>query len=351
MHELVRIKDCLERDLSACIGASAWLVCNWGDGGWTAQHHPHAGEEPVAGSLFTRPIGYWAEWACFADRTPALRRFLVHASNAGHWLASNRMDRAGTFLSPSICSITSRGEIDWLAAIGRWSAEPEARGHGLDRYFWHEGKLLPYSWDLNQLAQFSCDEKWKGLLELATDWEHNKPHSHVVVVKDIAMVTLAFIDYLIETQPQLEERWRRMIDVPLVLDGSAAEVSRSTRRIDSPVQESLTIDEFCDWPLLNSPNHACAGATPIAVLSDGRKLQIGEGPPFVIPNAADTVLRALIEAGGAASKDELVQTSGKGDAPRVLKGVCEKFPQLKQFIKLPGGKDRGGYRTTITLSP
>jgi hypothetical protein len=223
MQELVRIKDCLERDLSSCVGTCGWLVCNWGDAGWNAQYHPCAGQEPVAGCLFTRPIGYWAEWACFADRTPALNRFRVHAANAGRWLAMNRPDRGGTFMSPSACNITSAGEIDWLAAVGRWSAEPQARGRGLDRYFWHEGRLLPYSWDLNRLAEFSGDERTNGLIELATDWEQDKPRSHVVEIKDLAVASLAFIDYLVETQPQVEERWRRMIDASLAVDSGIDE--------------------------------------------------------------------------------------------------------------------------------
>jgi len=59
-----------------------------------------------------------------------------------------------------------------------------------------------------------------------------------------------------------------------------------------------------------------------------------------------TVLEALVET-RAATVTMLRDRSGYHDAPRILKAIKAKFPILDPVITLPGGKGRGGYRTTI----
>lgn len=89
-----------------------------------------------------------------------------------------------------------------------------------------------------------------------------------------------------------------------------------------------------------------AATTPAVYLGD-RKYQVGNDPPIVLGDAEDTVLLALLESGGAANKDQLIAASGKNDAPRVLKTIKRKYPQLDPHITMAEGKGKGGYRTTV----
>lgn len=58
------------------------------------------------------------------------------------------------------------------------------------------------------------------------------------------------------------------------------------------------------------------------------------------------VLEALVEL-RAATKDDLVRQSGVDDAPRVLRTIRKANDLLAPAIRLPGGKGKGGYATTI----
>ena len=79
----------------------------------------------------------------------------------------------------------------------------------------------------------------------------------------------------------------------------------------------------------------------------GGKLRIA-GETLAFEGQEELVLQALIEA-GAATKTELENKSGVSDAVAILKRIIRKHPQLKDYITLPGGRGKGGYRTTIKL--
>jgi len=67
--------------------------------------------------------------------------------------------------------------------------------------------------------------------------------------------------------------------------------------------------------------------------------------------AEDCVIVALIELGGSATIDKLRDRSGIADAPRVLGRIVKKHSEfLGDTIKLPGGRGRGGYQTTIRFA-
>lgn len=83
-------------------------------------------------------------------------------------------------------------------------------------------------------------------------------------------------------------------------------------------------------------------------LGDGR-YQVGDDAPLKLQESENHVLASLIDLGGSASKPELVLQTGKDDAPRVLRSIKEKYRRLAKFIFLPGGKGKGGYRTTIRV--
>lgn len=87
-------------------------------------------------------------------------------------------------------------------------------------------------------------------------------------------------------------------------------------------------------------------AAEIMFLGGGR-YQAGDEIIALDGNQA-SVLQALVEL-RAATKDDLVRKSGVEDAPRVLRTIRKKHPQLAPAITLPGGKGRGGYRTTVRV--
>jgi hypothetical protein len=80
-----------------------------------------------------------------------------------------------------------------------------------------------------------------------------------------------------------------------------------------------------------------------AVWLGNRQIQIGRDAPLTLPEQYATVLECLVESRSADS--EQLERSGGG--PKKLREMLKKFPQLKQFVILPGGKGKGGYRTTI----
>lgn len=61
----------------------------------------------------------------------------------------------------------------------------------------------------------------------------------------------------------------------------------------------------------------------------------------------EAVLEALLNRGGAATISELRSDTLVDDVPRVLKRI-RTHPGLEEYIVLPGGRGKGGYRTTIS---
>jgi hypothetical protein len=85
--------------------------------------------------------------------------------------------------------------------------------------------------------------------------------------------------------------------------------------------------------------------TPNPVYLGGNRVGAG-GEELVLTEPEDAVLAALVES-RSATIDELRRKSGYEDAAKILKRIVKKFTQLAPFITLPGGRGRGGYRTTI----
>ncbi|MBI3461844.1 MAG: hypothetical protein HY000_02125 [Planctomycetes bacterium] len=93
----------------------------------------------------------------------------------------------------------------------------------------------------------------------------------------------------------------------------------------------------------------CAGCTRLyqngsVYLGDG--LIEVDGEPYRLEPAQEMVIEALVEL-RAATKEQLIERSGVEDAVNVLKAICQAIPQLSTHITLPGGRGKGGYRTTI----
>lgn len=79
-------------------------------------------------------------------------------------------------------------------------------------------------------------------------------------------------------------------------------------------------------------------------LGTGRVL-VGDATIVLTGRSAD-VVETMVKL-QAASAQELTDMSGYADAVKYLKRAVATFPSLAPFIIFPGGKCRGGYRTTI----
>lgn len=81
-------------------------------------------------------------------------------------------------------------------------------------------------------------------------------------------------------------------------------------------------------------------------LGDGCLIFHGERIRF--DNQEELVLQALVEL-GAATKHQLNTRSGVQDSVTILKRILRKWPLLQSegWIVCPGGKGKGGYRTSI----
>jgi hypothetical protein len=102
------------------------------------------------------------------------------------------------------------------------------------------------------------------------------------------------------------------------------------------------LDALERW-LLAPPNHEVGNVKYLG----NRRCQVDSNTPIVLTETEDTVLSALIELGGAAEIDELRNHTGISDANKILRGIRLKHPELATAIILPGGRGKGGYRTTI----
>lgn len=85
-----------------------------------------------------------------------------------------------------------------------------------------------------------------------------------------------------------------------------------------------------------------------AIFERPNKVKIADEPPIMLENMEATVIQALIEL-GAGDQAQLADRSGVTQPGRILKRIVKKHPQLGHYIILPGGRGRGGYRTTITM--
>jgi hypothetical protein len=95
-----------------------------------------------------------------------------------------------------------------------------------------------------------------------------------------------------------------------------------------------------------APRSPSGSATAIEFVSPGL-YRIGEGEPFVVDDCYDDVLQPFLEK-SAMDKQDLINQSGRRDAPRVLSRLRKKYDgRFAQFIHLPGKKSNLGYRVTI----
>lgn len=130
---------------------------------------------------------------------------------------------------------------------------------------------------------------------------------------------------------EIAKRFERCLDA---LDSEDVDLLRAEAELAS---ELLT-----RW-LKDQRQPAPDNGTPI-FLGEGR-YQIGRTTICLNGSQADA-LQALIELRGA-NFDQLRKHGGVSNPSSLLKSICENQAHLAPYISLPGGKNKGGYSTTI----
>lgn len=80
-------------------------------------------------------------------------------------------------------------------------------------------------------------------------------------------------------------------------------------------------------------------------LGDG-KIQIGDAEPFTITPLQSKVVEALVRK-RSATFDELCAACDTDEPHKVIERILRRHPELKPFLKRPGGSGKGNYSTTI----
>jgi hypothetical protein len=97
-------------------------------------------------------------------------------------------------------------------------------------------------------------------------------------------------------------------------------------------------------PPVGEEQRAAPASEAVYFGGKGRSLQVGSDPPFSLPLQFAKVLEGLLDLGGAADTDALDEYGG---GVKKLKMMLKRFPQLQPCVTCPGGKAKGGYRTSI----
>ena len=150
-----------------------------------------------------------------------------------------------------------------------------------------------------------------------------QPSTHEVILSDaMAMISL------------LHER--------LPCDDDAALVTITRRVFDVYLDRNVIAD--LDAGLALEWESAEALKTEAVYLGNGL-IEVGH-EQLRLTDSQNDVIQALVEL-GAAGLTELGSKSGRESPQKTLKAVIARYPALAPHIKLPGGKSKGGYSTTI----
>ena len=140
---------------------------------------------------------------------------------------------------------------------------------------------------------------------------------------------------------------RPMTDNELVIFKAAGKESCANTDTRLTVITELTTQGFTvvapDSNSTSAFNPVTHGLTP-QFIGKGR-YRIGADTIALTGRQAD-VLQALVEL-RAATLSDLQTRSGVGNPSIALSQICNRYPALARFIKLAGGKGKGGYSTTI----
>lgn len=135
--------------------------------------------------------------------------------------------------------------------------------------------------------------------------------------------------------------WERLTGLPALVNVAAWGTLARRLGVQGPLDVTAITEEAVWWAKGLQTDQANA---PANYLGDG-KVQIGV-ECYRLEGQAEIVLEALVEL-RAATKDELAEKSGVDDAHKVLATIRKNLPALASHITFPGGKGKGGYRTTI----
>jgi hypothetical protein len=122
----------------------------------------------------------------------------------------------------------------------------------------------------------------------------------------------------------------------------------------------LTLDEAAEWYVEHGPFDK--GPLPPLNLSARKKLrstehvvilylgehcyQVEGHPPRKLTDAEDNVMVGFLEK-PVMDQAEMIDKSGQDTAPRILKHIKDKYPEMAPAIHLPRAGRRGGYSVWI----
>lgn len=112
-----------------------------------------------------------------------------------------------------------------------------------------------------------------------------------------------------------------------------------------PPQEFIRLAKLLPPPVSATPRMA----QDEAIWRGNGRVQVGDSTITLEPQLAE-VLQALVEL-RSATKPQLQEKSGRDDPDKLLKKLVKRFPSLVPHIRFPGGRGRGGYSTTIGVTP
>ncbi len=84
------------------------------------------------------------------------------------------------------------------------------------------------------------------------------------------------------------------------------------------------------------------------VFDPARKILILNGKPIALDSNEEDVIKKLVEAGAIQLKG--LRKSGCNQPHKVIANLLIKYPDLKNFIFMPGAKGKGGYSTKIVFT-
>lgn len=199
--------------------------------------------------------------------------------------------------------------------------------------------------ELNRLASLS---------DSPVKWEHGRGHSAVARVPDVVFPHVWSSAH--EAAVGIARLALDLLLLPLEGIADPTEQQKLAQQllaarwhaIAMPIDEVATLQERIRRERAKldeaKASHSMDGDPDRVVWLGNGRVKIGTEPPIKLEAQEAYVLQALIEAGGAASKPELVKCSRVEDVVGTMRKLKKRFPD---HIVTPGRRGKGGYRTSI----
>jgi hypothetical protein len=89
---------------------------------------------------------------------------------------------------------------------------------------------------------------------------------------------------------------------------------------------------------------------PCIIALGERQYRVDDGEPVAVSNAEDRVLREFVRQ-PAMDEPTLIRKTAREHAARILRNLAANYPEFATAIRLPKGKNQGGYHVNIRENP